>query len=320
MIELRHLRYFVTAAEERHFARAAERLGIAPPTLTVQIQEIERTLSAKLFTRNGRSVTLTSAGEVFLTEAHEVLARFARAESVGRRAGRGEVGRIELGYVGSAIYAGVLQEQISQFRGARPEVDVNARELPMLDIPTLLCEGPVDIGFVRLPMELPNALSRHIVARDEFCVALPADHPGANRPESIRAARLSGEDFIIPEQDAGTHEVAKRGRFTPRIVASPGNLAAVLAQVSLGSGISIVPSVAATAIRIPNIAFRALAGTPISSEVAAIFRTREASPTVRNFIQQVTQSLTVQMRFADILAAFSTGGFDQQGSPAADHV
>jgi DNA-binding transcriptional LysR family regulator len=159
-----------------------------------------------------------------------------------------------------------------------------------------LSEGQVDIGFVRLPMEFPHGVSRHILARDEFCVALPADHPEANRPESIRAAQLSGENFITPEQDAGTHEVAKRGRFTPRIVASPGTLAAVLAQVSLGSGISIVPSVTATAIRIPNIAFRALAGTPISSEVAAIFRAGEASPTVRNFIQQITQSPTVQIR------------------------
>jgi hypothetical protein len=98
-MELRHLRYFVTLAEELHFARAAEVLGIAPPTLTVQIQEIERTLSAKLFTRTKRSVALTSAGEVFLAEAKGVLAQFAKAESVGRRAGRGEIGRIEVGYM-----------------------------------------------------------------------------------------------------------------------------------------------------------------------------------------------------------------------------
>src|ERR1700733_4481867 len=82
-MELRHLRYFVTLAEELHFARAAERLNIAPPTLTVQIQEIERTLSARLFVRTKRSVALTAAGEIFLGEARNVLATYARAESVG---------------------------------------------------------------------------------------------------------------------------------------------------------------------------------------------------------------------------------------------
>ena len=145
-MELRHMRYFVAAAEALHFGRAAERLGIAPPTLTVQIQEIERTLSARLFARTKRSVALTPAGEIFLAEAREVLSRFAKAESVGRRAGRGEIGRIELGYVGSAIYAGVLQAQINRFRTAWPEVDVRSRELPMIDLPALLAEGQVDIG------------------------------------------------------------------------------------------------------------------------------------------------------------------------------
>ena len=117
-MELRHLRYFVILAEELHFSRAAERLGISPPTLTIQIQEIERTLSAKLFARTKRSVALTSAGEIFLAEARNVLVQFARAENVGRRAGRGEIGRIEIGYVGGAAYSGVLQGQTARFMAA----------------------------------------------------------------------------------------------------------------------------------------------------------------------------------------------------------
>jgi DNA-binding transcriptional LysR family regulator len=297
-MELRHLRYFVAVAETLHFGRAAEQLGIAPPTLTVQIQEIERTLSARLFARTKRSVALTPAGEIFLGEARAVLDQFARAESVGRRAGRGEVGRIELGYVGSAIYAGVLQAEVNRFRTAWPEVDVRSRELPMVDVPNLLAEGQADVGFVRMPMALPAGLSRHIAARDEFCVAFPADHPEAGVSGPIRPAQLAKEAFILPEQSAGTLEVARRGRFSPQIIDSPGSLIAVLAQVSLGSGISVMPSVAAATIRIPNIAFRALAGDPIRSEVAAIFRTRESSPAVKNFIQQIVQSPPVLIRLS----------------------
>src|ERR1700743_3741138 len=98
-MELRHLRYFVAVAETLHFGRAAAQLGIAPPTLTVQIQEIERTLSARLFARTKRSVALTPAGEIFLGEARAVLDQFARAESVGRRAGLGEICRVGVGHV-----------------------------------------------------------------------------------------------------------------------------------------------------------------------------------------------------------------------------
>lgn len=295
-MELRHLRYFVAAAETLHFGQAAERLGIAPPTLTVQIQEIERTMSARLFTRSRRTVALTPAGEVFLDEAREVLARFARAESIGRRAGRGEVGRIELGYVGSAVYAGVLQDQIRRFRRLRPSVDIDSREYPMSSLPSLVSDGTVDIGLVRMPMALPAGLGRSVLARDAFCAALPADHPAAAEQTPLRASRLGAEAMILPEQEAGTYEVARRGRFTPRIIASPGSLAAVLAQVSLGTGISIVPSVVATALRIPNVVFRSIAGEPIPSEIAAIFRTRETSIAVKNLIQQIKQSPPVQLR------------------------
>jgi DNA-binding transcriptional LysR family regulator len=121
-MELRHLRYFIIRAEQLHFARAAEILGIAPPTLTIQIQEIERILNAKLFARTKRAVALTAAGEVFLIEARAVIEQFSRAESVGSRAGRGEVGRIELGYVGSAVYGGAAQVQVSMFRRAWPNI------------------------------------------------------------------------------------------------------------------------------------------------------------------------------------------------------
>ena len=292
-MELRHLRYFIALAEELHFARAAQRLNIAPPTLTVQIQEIERTLAARLFARTRRSVALTPAGEVFLVEARAVLERFARAESTGRRAGRGEIGRIALGYVGSAAYAGVLQDQTRRFRAGFPAVEITAREWPMDALPGLVAEGQVDIGFVRLPMALPRGLRTHALLRDYFCLAHPAGHPaddvaageGAVAPEA-----LAGEAFIMPEQGAGTYEVARRGGFTPRIVSAPGNLLAVLTQVSLGMGVAVVPGVVRQVVGLPNVAFARLAGATIGSEVAALFRASESGPMARNFIRQVVET------------------------------
>jgi DNA-binding transcriptional LysR family regulator len=289
-MELRHYRYFVTLAEELHFARAAERLGIAPPTLTVQIQEIERALSAKLFARTKRSVALTPAGEVFLSEARNVLLQADRAESVGRRAGRGDIGRIEIGYVGSAVYSGVLQQQTGRFRQSWPGVEINARELAMADLPGLVDDGQVDLGLVRLPIQVPRSLRMRVLVRDHFCAAFPADHPQAHIAGPVHSRSLAGEAFITPEQQAGTNEIGRRGKFVPRIVSSPGNLVSVLTQVSLGAGISIIPSVLTSVVHMPNVVFRPLAGESIPSEVAAIFRAREASPAMRKFAEQIGNS------------------------------
>jgi DNA-binding transcriptional LysR family regulator len=289
-MELRHLRYFITVAEELHFSRAAERLNIAAPTLTVQIQEIERVLSVRLFTRTKRSVMLTSAGKVFLDEARLVLDQYAKAESAGRRAGRGEIGRIEIGYVGSAAYAGVLQEQISRFTGRWPGVDIRAREYPMEDLPKLIEEGQLDLGFVRLPMIYPSSLRSHVLLRDVFCIAFCSGHPKAKQGAPLSPRELAGLKFIMPEQELGTYETARRGRFPLDIVTKPGSLLSVLTQVSLGAGVSVIPSSVRNAVRLPNIEFRSIAGKPITSEIAVLFRAEESAPSARNFIHQIVQT------------------------------
>ena len=176
-MERRQLEYFVTLAEELHFGRAALRLGIATPTLSVQIQDIERRLGTRLFDRGRREVLLTSAGEVFLAEAPDVLRRFEQAETLGRRAGRGEIGKIEIGYVGSALYAGALQDQLSRFRSRYPGVELQVSEWPMGELPQLLQEGRVDVVFCRPPMDVPDSFGEHTLVEDQFCVALPETHP-----------------------------------------------------------------------------------------------------------------------------------------------
>lgn len=287
-MELRHVRYFIAVAEELHFARAAERLGIASPTLTVQIQELERSLHARLFARSKRSVALTPAGEAFLAEARLAMAQFERAQSVGQRAGRGEIGRIEIGYVGSAVYAGVLQAQVQRFRKGWPEVAVVAREHRMDDLPSLLEAGGIDVGFVRLPMRLPASLASHTLLNDVFCAALPSTHALTGASGPLRAKALAGEAFIVPEQSLGTYEVARRGRFTPRIGGVPGSLLAVLTQVSVGAGVAIVPSVLKDVVNMPGVHFKPLAGTPIASGVAAVYRRQERSAAVGKLIRQIT--------------------------------
>jgi DNA-binding transcriptional LysR family regulator len=290
-MELRHFRYFVAVAEELHFARAAERLGIAPSTLTVQIQEIERALQARLLQRTKRSVRLTAAGELFLEQARASLRQFDQAVGVGRRAGRGELGRIVVGYVGSAALAGILQQQMRRFRAEWPDVQLQASELPMERLPGLVAEGHVDVGFVRLPMALPDELRVHVVQRNRFCVALPASHRLAGAP-AVDARALADDDFVVPEQDLGTREVGRRGGFVPRIVSVPGNLLTVLTEVSLWMGVAVVPDVVASTLVLPDVVYKPLAGAPVTSELAAIFRRSEGAPAVKNLIRQLVSAVS----------------------------
>ncbi|MDR9838232.1 LysR family transcriptional regulator [Herbaspirillum huttiense] len=297
-MDLRHLRYFLTVADELHFARAAELLGIAPPTLSVQIQQLERQLQCQLFVRSKRSVALTSAGEDFVIQARAALARFDQAIDAGRRAGRGELGRVEVGYVGSAVFGGILQQQLSAFRQRWPQVLVHAREWPMLQLGAALEEGKLDIAFVRLPVPLGQTLQSHVLLRDRFCLALPSDHPLAAGEGAIRSRALAGEAFILPEQELGSREVWRRGGLVPRSVSRPGGLLAVLAEVAVGAGVAVVPGVLTTVVKLPNVSYRALAGAPIVSEVAAVYRRFERAPAVRNMIAALRASKPVQVHAA----------------------
>lgn len=286
-MELRHLRYFVAVAEELHFARAAERLHIAPPTLTVQIRQLEAHLGVALFQRTKRFVAITPAGEAFLPEARATLAQLERAEATARWAGRGELGRIEIGYVGSAAYAGVLQALLAAHRREHPQVDIHVHEKSMEDLPGLIEAGGIDLAFVRPPLRLPPGLRLHVLMRDRFCLALYADHALAGQAGTARAKDFAADTYILPEQEAGTMEFARRGRFAPRRGPVPGGLAAVLTEVSMGTGIAVVPHVLATTVRMPGVVFRPIAGAPIPSEIGVVVRRHERSPTTRKLIQRL---------------------------------
>lgn len=295
-MELRHFRCFVAAAETLHFARAAEQLGISPPALTRQIQDIEQALQVRLFERTKRSVTLTSAGAVLLEEARRTLQQAARAEEAARRAGRGETGRIEIGYVASAAYAGLLQAEIARFRESHPHVLLNLSEAAMDRLPSLVASGSLDLAFVRPPIACPESVMTIDLLSERFVVALPSTSPLVSpsvsppTPQaSILPARLAAEQFILPEQPAGTGEVARRGRFTPRIGPSPGGLVAVIALVSMGAGVAIVPSSVIGRIDMPGVVYREIEGKHITTTIALACRRHEKSPVVRAFIKQLGQ-------------------------------
>jgi DNA-binding transcriptional LysR family regulator len=283
-LELRHLRGILAVARLLHFSRAADELGIAPPALSKQIQDAERLLRFRLFERTRRSVSLTPAGEAYIPHVAAALARLEQAHELGLLAERGQLGRIRIGYIVSAALAGVMSGTVAGFRLLHPRIDVQLTEVPMDEIPGRLLDRQLDVAYVRPPMPYPEDLQITRVHEDEFVVALPENSALASRA-SIAPHELRDAQFAVPEQEFGTMEVAKRGRFTPQIVLRPGPLIAVLASVSLGETVAVIPAELCACVSLPRVVYRPLTGKPIRSELALLSRRNEPSGVVQTFLQ-----------------------------------
>lgn len=286
-LELRHYRCVVAVAHSLHFARAAAELGISPPALSKQLQEAEGLLGTRLFLRSKRSVAITSAGALFVAEARRALEQVAQAQEVARRAGRGELGRLEIGYVGSAVYSGVLQRAFARFRASHPGVTLQSREVAMELLPGMLEQGELDFAFVRPPLRYPEGIDSVVLLRDRFVLAVPEHSELADGSGMVPPQALAQLPLIVPEQEWGTLETARRGGFAPQVVSRPGSLLSVLAQVSLGAGCAIVPQAVLTGITLPGVRYRELAGAPIASEIAVAFRRHEQNSAARAWIAQL---------------------------------
>ena len=283
-MEIRHFRYFLSVARLGHFTRAAEQLGIAPPTLSRQIQDMERQLGVRLFERSQREVCLTAAGEALLPEAEQAVRQFDAAQLGAQRAGRGDVGRIELGYVASAAFSGLLQQQVTRFSQSHPGVVLNIREQPMAESPALVRDGVPDIAYVRTPMDLPDELVAMDLHEEGFVLALPASSRLNELPQ-IMAARLATETFILPEQISGTLAVAAQGGFVPRLGPQPGSLVAVITLVSLGQGVALVPESVLQHITLPQVSYRRIADSQPTSCLTVLHRRFEKAPAVMRYIE-----------------------------------
>jgi DNA-binding transcriptional LysR family regulator len=281
-IETRLFRYFAVLAEEQHFSRAAHRLNITPPTLTHQIKKLERLLGARLVERKGNThVALTQAGLRFFERAQHVLRQVEEAKIVAQQAQRGEVGRIDIGFMATAVCSGVLQKSLADFQRANPAIEINMRKLVPMDQIKAIMRKDLDAGFTRSPHKYPAGLEGFDVFRQLMVLALPAKHPLARR-KTISPAALKDELFINtgPELDVGFwgHTEAVAGHFTPRVVKRDDDLMTILTYVSMGYGIGVMPQTM-TRMNIPNVVFREIATSSVpKSAIAFVYRRNDSSP------------------------------------------
>lgn len=286
-MELRHLRYFVAVAEEGHFGRAARRLRIAQPPLSRQIHALEAELGFSLFDRSRRRIELTPAGEVFLRRTRHVFDALEAGVIEARRASRGELGRIAVGYPSSVAYSGIT-ELLRAFRARSPRVDLVLREMPPQDQLLALKERRLDVAFVRGPLA-DDAVASLPVRTEALVAALPAEHRLA-RKKKLALAELSGEAFVSFPRARGPSffdllmRLCHEAGFTPDIVQEAPQLDMV-SLVAAGYGVAIVPE-SVRHVRRDGLVYVPLVEAPTTTLLVA-WRPDDTSPVVRDFLDVV---------------------------------
>ena len=212
-----------------------------------------------------------------------MLRQVEEAKIVAQQAQRGEVGRIDIGFMTTAVCSGVLQKSLADFRRANPAIEINMRKLVPMDQIRAIMRKDLDAGFTRSPHKYPAGLEGFEVYRQSMVLALPARHPLARR-KTINPAALKDEMFINtgPAHDVGfwghTEAVAGVGQFTPRVVKRDDDFMTVLTYVSMGYGIGVIPQTM-TRMNIPNVVFREIATNAVSkSGIAFVYRRNDSSP------------------------------------------
>jgi DNA-binding transcriptional LysR family regulator len=286
-MELRHLRYFVTVAEELHFGRAAAKLHISQPPLSMQIRALEDELGVVLLKRTQRQVALTQAGNALLQEARQILARVEQAVLVTRRAGRGEIGELSVGFISVADY-NVLPVVLREFRRRYPLVNLNLREATTDAQVRDLVAGRLDVGFVLPPMAEP-ALESVPILREPLIVALPEKHPLARKPGKLALEKLKDAPFILfPRPYAPGLSCCKAAGFSPRVEQEAIQMQTIVSLVSAELGVALIPA-SLTHLRRTGVVYKSLRhGSPLT-EIHLAWRRGDELPALRLFVEMARE-------------------------------
>ncbi|WP_454733860.1 MULTISPECIES: LysR family transcriptional regulator [Cupriavidus] len=248
-MDLRQLQQFVALAETGNFHRAAERLHMAQPPLSISIRKLEDSLGTPLFVRTSRGVRLTQAGEAALHDARRALFHAAQARAAAVAAAHGERGALRVGFVGSATYA-LLPRLIPAFRAAHPGIELILHESTSASILDRLERHQLDAGLVRFPILNAGGYALMPLETDEFVAAVPADSRFAQH-DAIALKALAGEPFImhpsadVPNLQAIAMLLCQQAGFVPRVTQEAVQVQTIISLVESGLGVALVPSVAA---------------------------------------------------------------------------
>jgi len=294
-VEISQITAFLAVAEELHFGRAAQRLHSAQPPLSRTIRQLEKQLGATLFERNTRNVRLTSAGEALLGPAREILDACRLAEIAVAAAGRGQVGRVRIGFAGVSSHL-LIGRWAKLVRHTHPGIefvlDSSAFASEALN---KLLDGTLDIGLVRWIFTPPGIASR-VILNEDFVVALPTDHPLAGR-DGVRIEELATEPWVTLPADPGSalrdslQRAAHDAGFTPRIVQSAPDSMALMALVSAEVGCALTVSSVAENVNNPDVVFLPLVGGPSTLQLRIAWRADDDNAALREVLRLSEEAL-----------------------------
>jgi DNA-binding transcriptional LysR family regulator len=290
MIELRHLKYFIAVAEELHFRHAAERLHIAQPGLSQQVQALEQQLGVQLLERSRRRVQLTFAGKTLLEEGRRVLVLLERAEALTGLAGRGEIGHLTIGVIRSATIK-ILPNLLRKYKSRYPEVTLIVRDLVSAVQVDALRRGEIDVGIVRTPVNTKGLIT-WTIGQDQVAVFMPDGHPLA-RLKKVPLKALAGEPLIIwpaaPRPSWADNMIAmcRRAGFEPQIAQQANEAGTALSFVAAGLGLTLVPE-SLTGMTWQGVVFRRVPGLAYRTRLLLVHREGGVSETLRGLLALVS--------------------------------
>jgi len=295
---LRHLRYFIAVAEELHFGRAAQVLGISQPPLSQQIQALEQEIGARLFERTNRRVELSEAGRLFLQEARLVLAQVDKAADVARRAQLGELGELKIGFTSSAPFNSSIPQAIFAFRQAFPAVHLNLQEMSSTEVAESLVDESIQVGLMR-PLPLPDSLSVVELMREPLVAVLNAGHPLVEGSErGLHLAQLAEEPFVFFPRTYGSGlyaqllNLARDAGFSPHFAQEAGEAMTIIGLVAAGLGVSVLPA-SYQRIRIDGVVYRTLLDQEAVTAVWLVQRKGQQTPMAKAFVALLTRKALV---------------------------
>lgn len=285
-MELRHLRYFIAVAEELNFRRAAERLHISQPPLSVAIRDLEQRLGALLFDRTQKQIFLTDAGRLFLQHARQVMQQVGEAQSAVGRLARGEGGVARLGFTPSSKFVAFVPEAIHRFRRQYPHVTLSLVEMESAAQMQAVAERTLDLGICRNPSGRPVAgvqIAR--LCAHPLVLAVHTSNPLARRRQ-LTVADLRDEDFVCSRRGAhpgflyqAVVDLCWAAGFTPRIAQEVGEVSTLIGLVASGLGVAIVPA-SLRCIAMKGVRYLPLAGRGTSVDLNLVSLRKDASAPV----------------------------------------
>jgi DNA-binding transcriptional LysR family regulator len=289
LMELRHLRYFSVLADELHFGRAAERLAISQPPLSVAIRQLEDAVGARLFERNSKSVRLTPAGEALRASARRLLRQAEEAALEARDVAAGSAGRLRVGFVGAMLYRG-LPQALRAFQAQHPAVRILLSELNSAEQLTELLHDRLDLGFMHTA-RLPQDLHARLLLTEPFVACLPVDHALAKR-RTVQPADLRDEALVLfarassPDYHERILSICAQAGFLPEVRHEVRHWLAVVSLVAQGLGVALVPQ-AMQRSALQGAVFRPLKGVAAQSESYGVWRPGPQNVLVEGLLKEV---------------------------------